>query len=546
MCPETKENNDIRVYKCVNFPLQWELHKILFSDVKAVDTTIFKYNQKYWLLSNIDSTSLGNCGSELHLFYADSFESTGGDVDGIKFTDDLNIIGNITASNNISASGTITSKFFIGDGSGLTNITSTVQNVTTAVASIATGSIYVSGSVTYTSGSTNILLGIETSGSILPSKNSEVDLGSPTKYWKNLFVTESKIQSASITHLEVNNIISANNISASGTITATSYVGTLATAAQTQITSIGTLIAGNVTAILPTGILSSSAQLPSGILSSSTQIATEISGALSTTAVAALGGNYYSSSLQTLTNITASGDISASGTIISNQLQSFGSSVNTLVGSTAIGGFVPPHPSNVLRVEGASKFASHITASANISASGDVYADDYLVNNVSSLDNNGTQLRLGYNTTYTKISLGRALATTQVAIEGNITASGAISASGTLIANRYVSKTETVAAAGSDISDAALLPKSSGIIFVTTDDAAKGVKLPAVSTVAIGSTYTIHNTAASTALEIYPTANDKIFPLADDAPATVAANTAMVVTAFSADGYVGYFTTVIS
>jgi len=75
MCPETKENNDIRVYKCVNFPLQWELHKILFSDVKAVDTTIFKYNQKYWLLSNIDSTSLGNCGSELHLFYADSFES---------------------------------------------------------------------------------------------------------------------------------------------------------------------------------------------------------------------------------------------------------------------------------------------------------------------------------------------------------------------------------------------------------------------------------------------------------------------------------------
>ena len=67
-----------------------------------------------------------------------------------------------------------------------------------------------------------------------------------------------------------------------------------------------------------------------------------------------------------------------------------------------------------------------------------------------------------------------------------------------------------------------------------------------MSTVAIGSTYTIHNTAASTALEIYPTANDKIFPLADDAPATLAASTAMVVTAFSADGYVGYFTTVIS
>ena len=69
--------------------------------------------------------------------------------------------------------------------------------------------------------------------------------------------------------------------------------------------------------------------------------------------------------------------------------------------------------------------------------------------------------------------------------------------------------------------------------------------MPAVSALAIGTTLTIHNTSAAN-LEVYPTANDRIFPLADDAPATVPANTTMIVTAFSADGYVGYFTTIIS
>ena len=72
-----------------------------------------------------------------------------------------------------------------------------------------------------------------------------------------------------------------------------------------------------------------------------------------------------------LAPVTASGNISASGTIISDRLQSFGvESVNTIVGPTHIGGLVIPHPSNVLRVDGASTFTSHITASGNISSSG--------------------------------------------------------------------------------------------------------------------------------------------------------------------------------
>ena len=51
-------------------------------------------------------TASGNISAS-GTIYADNFQSTGGDVAGISFTDDLNITGDITASGNISASGVI-------------------------------------------------------------------------------------------------------------------------------------------------------------------------------------------------------------------------------------------------------------------------------------------------------------------------------------------------------------------------------------------------------------------------------------------------------
>lgn len=76
MVPETHETKDIRLYKCIEFPLKWELHKILMQNVNAVDTNIFKYNNKYWIFTNLDSSNLGDYSSELHIFFADNFDST--------------------------------------------------------------------------------------------------------------------------------------------------------------------------------------------------------------------------------------------------------------------------------------------------------------------------------------------------------------------------------------------------------------------------------------------------------------------------------------
>jgi len=76
MCPETSQNKDIRIYRCTEFPLRWTLHKVLMSDVRAVDTTIFPASGRWWMLTNIDSSEAFDHGSELHVFFADRFDSS--------------------------------------------------------------------------------------------------------------------------------------------------------------------------------------------------------------------------------------------------------------------------------------------------------------------------------------------------------------------------------------------------------------------------------------------------------------------------------------
>lgn len=77
MIPDTSQNKTIELYKCNSFPYNWELEKVLMKDVYAADTTLFSYNNKWWLFTSIDET-MNNSGydSELFLFYAEDFMST--------------------------------------------------------------------------------------------------------------------------------------------------------------------------------------------------------------------------------------------------------------------------------------------------------------------------------------------------------------------------------------------------------------------------------------------------------------------------------------
>ena len=53
MTPETVEAKSIRLYRCKNFPLEWEFEKEIVTNQKAIDPSIFKYEDQWWLFYNI-------------------------------------------------------------------------------------------------------------------------------------------------------------------------------------------------------------------------------------------------------------------------------------------------------------------------------------------------------------------------------------------------------------------------------------------------------------------------------------------------------------
>jgi len=75
MIPESKQNNTIELYKCINFPLEWKLEKVLMSNVRAVDSTILYKDDKYWLFCNITQHPGPLAPDELYLFYSDKLIS---------------------------------------------------------------------------------------------------------------------------------------------------------------------------------------------------------------------------------------------------------------------------------------------------------------------------------------------------------------------------------------------------------------------------------------------------------------------------------------
>jgi hypothetical protein len=75
MCPDTHEAKDIRLYRCAEFPLKWELHRVLMKDVSASDTMLFERDGRWWMLTNVDSADRGDHSSELHAFSAERFDA---------------------------------------------------------------------------------------------------------------------------------------------------------------------------------------------------------------------------------------------------------------------------------------------------------------------------------------------------------------------------------------------------------------------------------------------------------------------------------------
>ena len=75
MIPESNENKDVRLYKCLDFPYRWVLDSVLLTDISAADTMVIKKNNVWYMLTNICSAGINDHKSELHIFYANELKT---------------------------------------------------------------------------------------------------------------------------------------------------------------------------------------------------------------------------------------------------------------------------------------------------------------------------------------------------------------------------------------------------------------------------------------------------------------------------------------
>ena len=438
-----------------------------------------------------------------------------------------------TATTEVSASGQFSgshSGSFLGDGSGLTGVTGEWDGTHNGNAQI-TGSLVVTANVT-------------ASGNISSSGTLIANAGTFT----------------SLTNVSTTHVTASGNISASGDL----YSGD-----KLYINSKEALEAANALAInqqgdFTSGVIINRGNLPQPITLNANVTA---SGNISSSGTLIGGGlNINGGSITNVQSITATNV--AVGTILD---AATGGDTNIALTGTALN--IEVGGETFLETTGTTaKFSTNVTASGNISASGTISAgvgankihgalqlgdaiqnisdgEDYIAfsaNNVVEIGDpsgavNSTVLKVDDVNSKVVITSGTPDAFTINALNGNVTASGNISSSFTsassgpggvptvsgfeIAAHRYITKTQTVAAAGNNQDTAAQISPDAAVVFTTSADNTKGVKLPFTSLVEIGTTITIHNSVANKALEIYPADGDTLLPnLSTNGPATLVAS----------------------
>jgi hypothetical protein len=72
LCPEASASRSVRIYRCIDFPLRWELARVTLPGFRSLDTMLFERQGRWWLLTCRFADANDPFGSELHVFHADS------------------------------------------------------------------------------------------------------------------------------------------------------------------------------------------------------------------------------------------------------------------------------------------------------------------------------------------------------------------------------------------------------------------------------------------------------------------------------------------
>ena len=74
LIPETFQNKNLQIYKCVNFPFKWKLYATAFKNQSLVDTTILKLKKNIWLFTNQMKEELNEFNQTLYLYKTNNFK----------------------------------------------------------------------------------------------------------------------------------------------------------------------------------------------------------------------------------------------------------------------------------------------------------------------------------------------------------------------------------------------------------------------------------------------------------------------------------------
>jgi len=424
------------------------------------------------------------------LYVTTSF-SSGSTEFGNSADDTHTFTGNVTASGNVSASGTIESNGFISTATYHAGVTRVIYNLgdtvflgDTAVSQKVSiqgadvtlnpdnGIANVEGSSTTgfkvfsTHAGTNRYVGLTLSAS---SNGQQYTLGL-NRANDSFVIAPSDVSNAhnnAVFELDTTgNITASGDISSSGTIIGSNLSGT--NTGDQDLSSYSTITQLNASSsTLQTNIDGKQPTLTFGKSSGNALRSEE---ALTTNDILLVGSSHIKGRTYTelkgdlglstsdnvlFNNITASGNISASGTINGLNL----SGINT--GDQNI--------SN-LAITGSDVIFANITSSGNISASGGVIGNTFLTNGYNTANSTGTTLRLGYDSGLTVLSYGKDSDTSHFFYGTAITASGHISASGTIFTDEISSPSNNLIVSSSTVTITSTTDNEANLILESDTD----------------------------------------------------------------------------
>jgi len=184
--------------------------------------------------------------------------------------------GNLISNGAVTATGNVTGSYILGNGSQLTGIDATsIQNGTANVRTFNNGNVTVSAA-----GTANVLVVTSTGANIAGTLNT----GTGNANVGNIGATNGVFSGAltGITTLNASGNANVGNLGATN-VDATNVAGTLTTAAQTNITSVGTLTSLAVTGNVSSGNVSGTTGTFTNVIGGNITIGADLISSLGTT-----------------------------------------------------------------------------------------------------------------------------------------------------------------------------------------------------------------------------------------------------------------------